>query len=223
MPLRATAPMPRTNWLLRFPWLLAALAAYYLPWINNRAAALSANADVLAEWTSLHSTVREANIPFLVPFLLRAVLGGLALLFAIRALKALSGRARWGYTFLALLLAITLLPPLEFFRGAWDDPNHRQQFALSIATLAGLVTLAAASSRGLPWNRLVALEIAIGVLAVISAVGGEVLALGVIRSLGIVAPIGVGAVAVVVCLAMSSLAVWWRDRSPSNDVAASAT
>src|SRR5438477_2332337 len=116
------APMRRTNWLLRFPWLLAALAAYYLPWINNRAAALSANAYDLAEWVSLHQAVRDASIPNLAPFLLRAVLGGLALLFAVRALKALSGRARWAYSFLALLLAVTLLPPLDFFRGAWNDP-----------------------------------------------------------------------------------------------------
>src|SRR5438552_17266089 len=100
-------PMRRTNWLLRFPWLLAALVAYYLSWINNQAAALSANAYDLAEWTSLHPAVRGAIIPLLAPFLLRAVLGGLALLFGLRALKAVSSRARWTYSALALCLAIT--------------------------------------------------------------------------------------------------------------------
>src|SRR5439155_12012735 len=127
----------------------------------------------------LHQAVRDASIPNLAPFLLRAVLGGLALLFAVRALKALSGRARWAYSFLALLLAVTLLPPLDFFRGAWNDPNYRQQFALSIATLVGLIALAGARSRGFPSKRLAMLEIAIGVLAAICALVGEIMALGV--------------------------------------------
>src|SRR5512143_758636 len=82
-------------------WLFAALIAYYLPWIANRAAALSANAYDLAEWTSLHPAVRGASVPLVAPFLLRAVLGGLALLFGFRALRALTVWLRLAYAALA--------------------------------------------------------------------------------------------------------------------------
>jgi hypothetical protein len=201
--------MRRTNWLLRFPWLLAALVAYYLPWLNNQAAALSANAYDLAEWTSLHPAVREASIPLLAPFLLRAVLGGIALMFGLYALKVQSKRARWAYTALALALAITLMPPLDFFRGAWDDPNYRQQFALSIGTLTGLVLLAVSRERGLAERWLSRLELVVSALTVVAAIVGESPALNAIRSLNIAAPMGIGAVALVVCVA---LAAWRSER-----------
>ncbi len=200
--------MRRTNWLLRLPWLLAALIAYYLPWINHQAAVFSLNAYDLAEFTSIDPAVRGASIPYLVPFLLRAALGGLALLSGIQALKAESGRARWACSALALALAITLLPPLDFFRGAWDDPNYRQQFALSIATLTWLVALAGARSRALSWRWLVRLEMGIAAQMLLGAVIGELLALDVIRSLKIAAPMGAGAVTFAVCVALAGLAAW---------------
>ena len=198
--------MRRTNWLLRFPWLLAALVAYYLPWISHQAAAFSLNAYDLAEFTSIYPAVRSASIPYLTPFLLRAVMAGLALLFGIRALKAETNWGRWGYAILALWLAITLLPPLDFFRGGWDDPNHRQQFGLSIGTLLVLVGLAGARARGLSCRWLTRLEVAIIMLTGIGAIVGEILALNVFRSLRIPSPIGVGAVALVGCLALAGLA-----------------
>ncbi len=197
--------MRRTNWLVRFPWLLAALVAYYLPWISNPAAAFSQNAYDLAEWTSLSPGVRGASIPYLAPFLLRVVLGGLAWLFGVQALKGRSGRTRWLYNGLALVLAVTLLPPPDFFRGFWDDANYRQQFAVSIGTLAGLVAFAAAGTRGLPSVWLFRLEILIAVLAISSAIAGEILALAVVRSIGVEVSMGIGAVALVVCLVLVCL------------------
>ncbi len=198
--------MRRSNWLLRFPWLLAALVAYYLPWISHQAAVFSLNAYDLAEFTSLDPAVRGGSIPLVTPFLLRSVMAGLALLFGIRALKAGSSRIRWGYTALALWLAITLLPPLDFFRGAWGDPNYRQQFGLSIGTLLVLVVFAGARTRGLTSQRLVQLEIAVAVLVVVAAIVGEIQALQVFRALRIAAPVGVGAVALVACLALAVFA-----------------
>jgi uncharacterized membrane protein YsdA (DUF1294 family) len=191
----------------RWPWQLGALAAYYLPWIANRAAALSANAYDLAEWTSLHPSVREASIPLLAPFLLRAALGGLALLSGFRALRVLPGWLRLAYAALALWLALTLLPPLDFFRGAWDDSNYRQQFFLSVGTLVGLGMLSAAGRRASP-RLLRRAEASLGLLALLSGLIGEILAQNVIRSLQIDAPLGVGVVLLVGCLGLASVAAW---------------
>jgi purine-cytosine permease-like protein len=191
----------------RWPWQLGALVAYYLPWIANRAAALSANAYDLAEWTSLHPTVRGASIPLVAPFLLRAVLGGLALLFGFRVLRALSGWLRLVYAALALWLALTLLPPLDFFRGVWGDSNYRQQFTLSVGTLIGLGVLAAAWRRASP-RLLRRAEASVGLLALLSGLIGEILAQNVIRSLQIDAPLGVGMVLLVACLGLASAAAW---------------
>jgi purine-cytosine permease-like protein len=191
----------------RWPWQLGALVACYLPWIANRAAALTANAYDLAEWTSLHPAVRGASIPLVAPFLLRAVLGGLALLFGFRALRALSGWLRLVYAALALILALTLLPPLEFFRGAWDDSNYRQQFFLSVGTLIGLGALAAAGQRFRTAPHLLRrTEAIVSALALLSGLIGEFLAQNVIRSLKIDAPLGMGVVLLVICLGVGSLA-----------------
>jgi uncharacterized membrane protein YsdA (DUF1294 family) len=191
----------------RWPWQLGALAAYYLPWIANRAAALSANAYNLAEWTSLHPAVRGANVPLVAPFLLRAALGGLALLFGFRVLRALTGWLRLAYVALAIWLALTLLPPLDFFRGAWDDPNYRQQFLLSVGTLIGLGILAVAGRRASP-RLLRRAEASVSLLALLSGLIGEILAQNVIRSLQIDAPLGVGVVLLVACLGLAGLAAW---------------
>jgi uncharacterized membrane protein YsdA (DUF1294 family) len=191
----------------RWPWQLGALAAYYLPWIANRAAALSANAYDLAEWTSLHPAVRGVSVPLVAPFLLRAVLGGLALLFGFRALRALTVWLRLAYAALALWLALTLLPPLDFFRGAWDDPNYRQQFWLSIGTLIGLGVLAVAGRRASP-RLLRRAEAIIHALALLGGLVGELLAQNVIRSLQIEAPLGLGVVLLVACLGLASVAAW---------------
>ena len=126
---------------------------------------------------------------------------------------------------LALLLAITLLPPFDFFRGAWDDPNYRQQFALAIGTLIGLVALAAIHRRGISavkqqaventirrlpaiavtsdkmsYREAYLLEIIVSLLTAICAVAGEVMALNVIRSLQIDISVGGGIIVLVICL-----------------------
>jgi phosphoglycerol transferase MdoB-like AlkP superfamily enzyme len=196
--------MFRPKWL-RWPWLWGAVLAYYLPWVVNPAAALTFNAYDLAEWTSLPPSVRGGSIPLLAPFLLRGVLGLLALLFGLRALQHTDWQ-RWLHVLLALGLAITLMPPLDFFRGTFDDANYRQQFALGIGTLTGLVVLAALAGRWLPALALRRIEAGIAALAMVSALAGEILAQGVVRSFNIPAPLGVGVVAFVACLGLAGLA-----------------
>lgn len=196
--------MPRPKWL-RWPWVLGAALAYYLPWIPNPAAALTLNAYDLAEWTSLPPSMRSGAIPLLAPFLLRAVLGLLALLFGLRALQHVAW-LRWLYAGLALWLAITLMPPLDFFRGTFDDVNYRQQFALGGGTLIALLILVALAGRGLSVLALCRIEAVVAVLAMVSALAGEILAQGIYRSFFIPAPLGMGVVVIVACLGMVGLA-----------------
>jgi hypothetical protein len=193
----------RISWLHRLnhlPWLLGALVAYYLPWVSHRAAAFTLNAIDLAEWISLHPTVRGANIPLVAPFLLRATFGGLALLFGLRALRSPISWIRWGYAILALLLTATLLPPPDFFRGALDDPNYRQQAYIAAGTFVLLALLAVAWNRPL-WQPLQKrLELIIALLMLVFAIVGEILARNVMLSRRINVPLGIGIVAFVACL-----------------------
>src|SRR5258708_29419981 len=92
----------------RWPWLVLALAAYYLPWVYHRAAALTFNANDLGEWTSISPLQRSVGLPLIAPLLLRALLLGLCILYALPTAEQGSCR-RWFYAMLALILALTLL------------------------------------------------------------------------------------------------------------------
>lgn len=185
--------------------LIAALIGYYLPWLANPAAALSANAFDLAEWVGLAPSQRgAAPLPMPASFFLRATLLLLALLYGLRA-RALRGQGRAALAALALILALTLLPPLGFFRGEWEDPNYRQLMGLSAAALIGLGALALAPQRLIGRRA----EASIALLAALCAVIGQALALGVIRSFQIAAPPGAGFGVVIMCLiAYGALALW---------------
>jgi hypothetical protein len=188
--------------LRRIPWLFIAVIAYYLPWVFHKTAALTANAYDLAEWVSIHPEVRNGNPPLLAPFLLRVVLVGLAVLFALQAAKK-SGWIHWLYVAMAWVLVITLLPPLEFFRGSFDDPNYRQQFALSLGALIGVVGIAVGFHRKMGWLHKFTVPFAVAI--VIAAVVGEALAWNVVGSLGIHEALGGGVVVLVACLIMLSI------------------
>lgn len=168
--------------------LLVALGGYYLPWLTNRAAVLSANAFDLAEWVGLSPAQRYVDVPLLAPFFLRLVLVLLAWLFWLRA-GATPGVLRYLPAALALILAATLFPPLDFFRDAGNDVNYRQLMMLCIAALAGLGVLTLLRRRQLPWRRI---EMALAALALFSAVAGQIMAVRVIQGLQIPAPTGIG-------------------------------
>ncbi|MCC7208788.1 MAG: hypothetical protein IT323_15880 [Anaerolineae bacterium] len=168
--------------------LLVALGGYYLPWLTNRAAVLSANAFDLAEWVGLSPAQRYADAPMLAPFFLRLVLVLLAWLFGLRA-GASRGILRYALAVLALILALTFFPPLDFFRGAGNDVNYRQLMALCLLALAGLGLMVLFGRRRLSWRRV---EMALAALAVFSAAMGHIMAVQVIRNLQIPAPTGIG-------------------------------
>lgn len=176
----------RPLWLLLA--LLVALGGYYLPWLTNRAAVLSANAFDLAEWVGLSPAQRYVEVPLLAPFFLRLVLVLLAWLFWLRA-GATPGLLRYLPAALALILALTLFPPLDFFRSAGHDVNYRQLMTLCVVALTGLGAITLLGRRRLPWRRV---EMALGALALFAAAAGQIMAVRVIQGLQIPAPTGAG-------------------------------
>lgn len=126
-----------------------ALVAYVLPWLVNPGAGLTFNAYDLAEWLSLHPAVRDTSPPLLVTAGLRGLLCLLAWLIAFA--PAPTRFIRGSHLVFVVLVAVALLPPLEFFTAAaWGDSNYRQQFALSLLTL--IVGLLGLSQRFIRWS-----------------------------------------------------------------------
>ncbi len=175
--------------------LFAALIGYYATWINNAAAALSANAFDLAEWVGIIPAVRYADPPMAAPFALRLALVMLAWLFALHgaAAQRLLGRAVFGV--IGLALAVSLRPPIAFFRGETADPNYQQLALLCLLALIGVALISAAGWRGMArrWRwQLMALPLALsGVASALVGLNGALEALG---RLQIPTPLGAGGI-----------------------------
>jgi hypothetical protein len=122
-----------------FALILLGLACYVLPQINTPALAWRLGGYDLAEWVSIHPSVR-ADAGMTSALLLRLPLVCFTLLIA-----GLAGLQRgWSRVLLfaaALILAVAQLPPFEFFSFAGNDPNYRQQFYLALFSLAASIAL----------------------------------------------------------------------------------
>lgn len=103
------------------------LVLYLLPWIVNPAVSLTPNGYELAEWTSLHPTVRGANPPLVTSLLLRLPL------VCIPLLVVFSTRRGVFPALILLIVSAGLLPPSLL--QATSDPNSSQQAGLVIATV----------------------------------------------------------------------------------------
>ncbi|MFN7208793.1 MAG: hypothetical protein ACK4P1_00175 [Aggregatilineales bacterium] len=179
-------------WLLNAA-LFIALIGYYVTWINNPAAALSANAFDLAEWVGLIPAVRYAEPPMSAPFALRAALVCLAWLFALRSAASERLGARIGLGGIALALAVSLRPPIAFFRGETADPNYRQLAALCLIGLIGVGAFIGLGGRGRARRLWLWLALPIALIGGVSAVLGLRGALEALAPLRIPSPLGVGA------------------------------
>jgi len=126
--------MRQFNFAILIPFLLVlAVIGYLLPWVITPAQSLSMGADDLAEWTSLHPVVRQ-TLPFLWTTLaLRAPLAILGILLGAYISSTLYHKLLG--LLIILIMAIALLPPLEFFTVYRGDPNYQQQFFLALSTL----------------------------------------------------------------------------------------
>jgi hypothetical protein len=127
---------------IRFPALLLLLCllmllAYITPWMNSPAVSLSPGGYDLAEWTSLHPTVRAEQPPLLTTLLLRLPLMCIALITAFAPLRTSPTLLKIVSGVLALALMVGQLPPPEFFTSAAGDPNYQQQFTLAFISLVG--------------------------------------------------------------------------------------
>ena len=161
--------------------LALALLACFLPWLQGPGAALTLNAWDLAEWSSLNPLSQVALPALGASFGLRALPLFLLALALCRPRVPLPLRAA-----LTLLLAIALLPPLEFFRSDLADPNYRQQLALAfIALLTGLAS-------GLHLARLPLTAALLSAAALLTASLALSAALALHRSLGLDAAPGIG-------------------------------
>jgi hypothetical protein len=175
--------------------LLAALIGYYATWINNAAAALSANAFDLAEWVGIIPAVRYADPPLVAPFALRLALVMLAWLCALHgaAAQRLLGRAVFGV--IGLALAVSLRPPIAFFRGETADPNYQQLALLCLVGLLGVALISVLGWRGIGrrwWWRLIGLPL--GLIGILSALIGLSGALEAFARLQIPTPLGAGGI-----------------------------
>jgi len=182
--------------------VIAALSATMLPWLNNQSAALSANLPDLAEWVGLSPAQRAGSPPMLAPFLLRWVLLSGALLLSLRA-RVLRGT--WGAVGAggaALLTALSLLPPIDYFREAGGDINYQQLMGLCAGALVGIGAVWALRRVWLPWRLFEGL---ITLSAVCAALSGLILSLNEINRLGIPAPVGVGAIITILSLIAHSV------------------
>ncbi len=143
----SAANNPRSAVYIRYSgvvWILlvAALIAYLMPWIYNSGAILQPNAYDLAEWASLHPTVQNGSPAFLETLLLRSQL------LIITAIIAFYGNdKRWSNVWILravtiLLIAIAILPPLEYFIAERSNPNYGQQLILALSAIViGIVGL----------------------------------------------------------------------------------
>jgi hypothetical protein len=111
------------------------LLAYIAPWVVGRSASFTFGAYDLAEWTSLHPTVRNTSPPLLTTLLLRAPLAIIGLMAAYALMRYRPHRVL--VVVLVIVLTVAQLPPLDFFTIGRGDPNHQQQFALAVVTLVG--------------------------------------------------------------------------------------
>lgn len=173
-----------------WPWLLALglLAAYAAPWLVTDIAALSFGAYDLAEWATLPSAAKATQPPLLAALLLRLVLTAITLLVALWAGDRRGATGWWASLAVVALLAVTQLPPLEFFTIAQNDPNYGQQFMLAVASLVIGVGLLLAP-RG-TWRLWLAAAVAATGAAMSYAGASEALALA--RGFGLAARPGGG-------------------------------
>lgn len=124
----AVPAAPSAVHLVRLVILVGLLASYALPWVMAGSAALNLNASALAEWASLHPAVRGETPTLFTSLLLRLPLVCIGLLGALWQ----PGGYRAAKVIWVLLISAALAPPIEFL-SALDDPNYRQQAALSIS------------------------------------------------------------------------------------------
>lgn len=118
---------------------LGGVVAVHLPWHVHPVAALTNNAFDLAEFASLHPATRAENPALLTSLLLRLPLALLAASIALAANRFNTAQARWLWRGMALLVALRLNPPIDFYRNPTGVSLNEQHLAALTALGLGLV------------------------------------------------------------------------------------
>lgn len=190
-------------------WLTAGLIAYLLPWIVNPSIGLTFGGYDLAEWSSLHPSVRAAGLTTSLLLRLPPVL--FVLMFALLAGNRRFSAEWWGVGIIVGLVAVASLPPLEFFTIFRDDPNYQQQTQLAVITLAGGIIALSGLLKRVIWP----------LLAVMGIVGAGVSGAGMTQGyrlmtdLHLPTTLGIGGFATAAAFSLLTalaLSVMWRER-----------
>lgn len=190
---------------------LLAVVACFLPWWQHPTAALSPQIFDLAEWTSLVPEIRNGPVALLPSLLLR---GSVALLAIAIWLVAIGWQKRPQVSrvqvVMAICLMLMLLPPVDFFLTAQDDPNYRQQFWIILATIGIMVAAVVLRLRLAAWM----LRIAAVVLFVSAtcAVAGLITSTPLTATLDVSLRTGVGAILFVSGLLTAGASLTWLSR-----------
>jgi hypothetical protein len=194
-------------------WIALILLLYSLPWVVNPGVSLTFGGYDLAEWASLHHAARAESPPLLTSFLLRLPLALAA------ALIGLSGKGQ-GETRLfslaaILLIAVALLPPLEFTQ-APDDPNYRQEALVAgIALIGGLagIGISARTPRFAPLVSAV-----IGIVGAGAVIAGLNSAYGLLRGFELPVGLGIGGLGLAGVFAAAGAINLWSYRRSGEQV-----
>jgi len=195
--------------------LVATLGFYLAPWYRHTTAGFTMNAFDLAEWASIHPAVRSSHPPLLTTFLLRVPMAVICVGLVLAARGLRSPGARLAVLGAAGLIALRLLPPVEFLTSARGDPNYRQMLLLTAMTGGGMLLALAAGSRFDRWR--------VWGIAALLLVAGAVGWWGLSRAgvlldnFEIEVQIGVGAVGYLLCAGgMLAVALWAGQGEPKR-------
>lgn len=200
----------RLSWLL---WgaLALGIIAFYLPWLWHPAAGLAPNGYDLAEWASLHPQARQASPALLPSLLLRAEMALLSALVVFHAVRH-RGYGRWAGLGVAVLLVLTLLPPLDFFLSAQGDGNYQQQFGLAVVALG----LSGISWWSMRWPRRLQFLFLVLLVAAGSASGivGLAQSGALLNAFGITFAVGAGSILTIGAFVLVGVLLLWERWQP---------
>jgi hypothetical protein len=170
-------------------YLALLLLGYALPWVMTpTVAGFTNSAYDLAEWVSIMPLARAESL-LLTPLLLRIPLVCIAIVIAF---SDESRSTLWLRLLGLFILAIALLPPLEYFTIATGDANYQQSFLLSVAVLI-VGGIAAVLVEKLNTRIVIILRVVVLLAALFTGGAGLANALPLLRSFGLDAQVGIGA------------------------------
>lgn len=127
-------------WLVLWCALLGVIA-YHMVWQTHKVAAFNSNAFDLAEWVSLHPTVRAESPALFTPLLLRLPLILLAGIMVTASSVLQAEKAKWLWRGVALLVVLRLNPPTDFYPWGGGSPNDQQLGRLTAFGLAAVLVM----------------------------------------------------------------------------------